>query len=146
MGCGVFPKLTVIPDPLTPEERYQLGQTYEAQGKMDLAEREYQAARPYSKAYLALGNLYFSRQDPESRQKAALNYQKALTQGPAPAAANNLAWLYLQEGRLLGPAETLAVRAILEGVAAKLPAAEIDTFKDTLYEIRKAKRAGKEGL
>jgi tetratricopeptide (TPR) repeat protein len=149
-GCGYFPKLTIIKDPLTTQEHYDLGVTYEASGQMDLAEREYRASLPLALGYLALGNLFFNLSQDSTlppkevkahRTKAAVFYRQALVLGPAPAAANNLAWLYLEEGRLLKTAENLALRAIVEGVTANLDPQTIATFKDTLYKIRSAQLA-----
>jgi tetratricopeptide (TPR) repeat protein len=141
-GCSYFPKLTVIPDPLAKAERLSLGQAYESQGQLDLAEREYRAALPLADGYLALANLYYGRAgDRESQKKAEEYYRRALISAPSPEAANNLAWVYLQDGRWLKVAERLALRAIVEGLKANLSPEVIDVFKDTLYQIRSAQLA-----
>jgi hypothetical protein len=63
-----------------------------------------------------------------------------LATGPAQAAANNLAWLYFKQNRLLDEAEALARRALAEGSAAGLDPKALETFNDTLNEIQKAKK------
>ncbi|MDR1576787.1 MAG: hypothetical protein LBT86_00970 [Deltaproteobacteria bacterium] len=144
VGCAYFPKLTILDDPLAKEEHLRLGQAYEAGGQLELAEREYRLAQPLAEAYLALGNLYFTRgPDQDNLKKAENYYRQALTIGPAPAAANNLAWLYLRKGVLIKTAERLSIRAILEGKEASLSDREMDSFKDTLYEIRRVQFANR---
>jgi hypothetical protein len=141
-GCSHFPKLTIIPDPLSGDEHLRLGQAYESQGQLDLAEREYRASLPLPGGYLALANLYYGREgDRDSQRKAEEYYRRALVSAPSPEAANNLAWLYLKDGRLLKVAERLALRAIVEGLKANMSPQAIDAFKDTLYQIRSAQLA-----
>ncbi|MDR1085901.1 MAG: hypothetical protein LBP22_13870 [Deltaproteobacteria bacterium] len=140
-----MPKMTVIDDPLAKEEHLKLGQAYEQEGNLDLAEKEYLLAQPRPEAYLALGNLYFSRsKEPQSIRKAEEYYRKALNSAPSPEAANNLAWLYLSEGKLLGAAERLAQRALTEGYKARLSPENIKNFEDTLTQIQKARAAARE--
>ncbi|MDR2140644.1 MAG: hypothetical protein LBR11_02455 [Deltaproteobacteria bacterium] len=142
VGCAKLPLLTIIKDPLDPTEHLQLGQAYEKKGELELAEREYRLALPAAQAYLALGNLYFNRGPTErANQRAAEGfYRQALILGPAPEAANNLAWLYLEEGRLFQTAERLAQRALREGRAAKLGEKVIQNFEDTLRRAQRALR------
>jgi tetratricopeptide (TPR) repeat protein len=140
-GCQVFPKMTVISDPLARTEHLQLGQAYESQGRPDLAEKEYLLAQPDPKAYLALGNLYFakSNEDPKYRSQAAQYYRRALNAAPSPEAANNLAWLYMLDDRLYNTAENLARRAIREGKKQGLDEASLQNFQDTLLRIQRAR-------
>jgi Flp pilus assembly protein TadD len=65
-------------DPLTPEEHFQLGVSYDQSGKLDLAMREYERAATGPTAATALtcqGNIHLTREDlpaVEAKYRAAL--------------------------------------------------------------------------
>ena len=128
-GCGL-PKITLIDDPLTPAEHLDLGRAYEDQGKLELAEKEYNlAARQNPLGHLYLGNLYFSQNDTDRAEKA---YKKAIDGMPENFEAyNNLAWLYYTKRTRLERAEELAQKAL-----DLAPADKKDQPKDTLEKIK----------
>ena len=131
-GCS-FPRLIILKDPLTPEEHVNLGVTYEKQGDLDEAIREYNlAAKKLPRAYLYLGNAYFQKQD---WKRAEDSYQKAIRKEPENSDAfNNLAWLYYTRNENLEEAEKLAQKAI------ELNPAKEDLYRDTLDKIREIKK------
>ena len=113
-GCGAVPRIVVLQDPLSAEEHLQLGLSYEADGKWDLAISEYQAALQKGGAASViegyLGNVYFAKNDFSSATTA---YRKSLQENPQNAPLlNNLANLYLAQKTDLEEAESLARRAI----------------------------------
>jgi tetratricopeptide (TPR) repeat protein len=130
-GCHL-PKISVLEDPLTPEEHLNLGVAYERSGELDNAIKEYQkASRSLPDAYLYLGNAYFQKN--ELKQAEAF-YKKAIEYNEHNADAyNNLAWLYYVKREKLEEAEHLALKAI------ELNPRREDIYRDTLYKIRKAK-------
>ena len=131
-GCSL-PRLIILKDPLTPEEHVNLGVTYEKQGELDNAVREYEvAAKKLPRAYLYLGNAYFQKKDWKGAEKA---YQKAIQKDPHNADAyNNLAWLYYTRKENLDDAERLAKKAL------DLNPAKRETYLDTLEKIREEKK------
>lgn len=101
-------------DPLTPREHVVLGETYMKQRNYDSAGREFETAIQrdphYVPALVALGDLAFENGEWE---EAELYYQKALELSPNhPVAANNLAMLYLSQGKNSDEAERLARHAL----------------------------------
>jgi tetratricopeptide (TPR) repeat protein len=140
-GCSRLPKMTILDDPLEKHEHLTLGKAYEKEGNTELALKEYRLAQPLDGAYLALGNLYFvkSEKDPPSRKLAEQYYRKALNSAPSPEAANNLAWLYYLDHKLLKVAEQLAQRAVNEGIKAKMSEENINSFRHTLKTIQQAR-------
>lgn len=85
-------------------EAYELlGRTYAAQGKVDEAVRQYEAMATRAPASAAsaktmIGMLHEARND---RAAARTAYEGALAADPgAGVAANNLAWIYAEEGKL----------------------------------------------
>jgi len=132
MGCGL-PKIVVFDDPLKPEEHLDLGQAYERQGKLDLAEKEYRlASRGNPLGFLYLGNLYFKRKNLDQAERA---YEKAIRGMPENFEAhNNLAWLLYTRRSQLKRAEKLAQRALVLA-----PPGKKDQPLDTLEKIRALK-------
>mgnify|MGYP001815713549 FL=1 len=135
-GCSI-PHINVYKDPLTPEEHFNLAVAYEQEGEYEGATREYKAAsEDIPEAYYYLGNIYFTRGEYKSAEK---NYKIAIRKLPNnPRAYNNLAWLYLTQGRKLKEAESLASRAV-----ELAPQEKSGPYRDTLDKIRQAR--GKEG-
>ncbi len=112
-----LPHIVVLHDPLTQQEHVTLGESYHAQGKMELAKKEYEAAlkkeRDYIPALIAMGNLSF---ETGYLQEAEEYYRKALDVAPGhPAASNNLAMVYLSRNEQLDEAEQLAKKALPRG-------------------------------
>jgi tetratricopeptide (TPR) repeat protein len=128
-ACSDMPRPVVLHDPLTPAEHVTLGMTYEEQGLQEMAALEYQAALQqrleFVPALISLGNL--------SVEKGALKeaegyYRRALVTAPDhPGANNNLAVVYLMQGRRIDEAEQLARRA-LEQAGPPLRAYVLDTM------------------
>ncbi len=119
LGCSSVPKVRILHDPLTPQEHLQLGLSYEAQGKLDLAVQEYEAAlrkggrKLGASPRLFLGNVYARRGE---LQRAQTQYEKALVIEPdQPETLNNLGWVYLQRGIHLDRAEEMVRRALAQG-------------------------------
>lgn len=113
-GCGTFPKIIILNDPLSGEEHLQLGLSYEARGEWDLAISEYQTAldKGGSASVIQgyLGNAHYGKKDYIAAEQA---YQKALHLNPRNAPIlNNLASLYLIERRDLLEAERFVQQAI----------------------------------
>lgn len=134
-GCSL-PRITVLEDPLSPEEHLKLGMAYESKKEYDLAATEYTtASRSVPVAYLFLGNVLFLQgKYVESEQR----YRRAIKELPGdPRPYNNLAWLYYTQGIRLEEAENLARRAV-----ALAPAGEDEPYRDTLDQILKARSQG----
>ncbi len=134
-GCSL-PRITVLEDPLSPEEHLKLGMVYESNKEYDLAVAEYTtASRSLPVAYLFLGNVLFLQgKYVESEQR----YRRAIKELPEdPRPSNNLAWLYYTQGIKLEEAENLARRAV-----ALAPAGEDAPYWDTLDQILKARGQG----
>jgi tetratricopeptide (TPR) repeat protein len=146
-GCSL-PRIIILDDPLTPEERINLGVAYEKKGEIDNAIEEFKkASKKLPVAYLYLGNAYMQR---GSLDEAEKYYKKAIKKQPDLADAyNNLAWLYYNKAKGLR-LETEDIKEILEeaeGLALKSlelsPSNE--NYKDTLDKIRELKKS-KNGL
>jgi tetratricopeptide (TPR) repeat protein len=122
--------VVTLHDPLSPDEHVALGVAYEKDGKQDRAVQEYKAAlraQPnHVQALVNLGNLAVAA---GASADAESWYSRAVRIGGKPAApgANNLAWLYLTQGKRLATAESLARKAF-----AWDPRPE---YVDTLVEI-----------
>ena len=129
-----FPRVIVLKDPLTPEEHLNLGVTYEQQGDLDNAIKEYSlAAKNLPRANLYLGNAYFQKRE---WKEAEDFYRKAIEAEPDNADAhNNLAWLYYTRKENLDQAEGLAQKAV------ELNPGQGDVYRDTLEKIRELRRA-----
>jgi len=126
-----FPRITILKDPLQPEEHLNLGVIYEKEGEFDPAIREYRlASKRLPIAYLYIGNVYFQRKE---WIKAEENYREAIKRDAKNADAyNNLAWLYYTKGEKIDEAERLALKAI------ELNPSKEDLYRDTLKNIRRA--------
>jgi len=113
-GCASLRPMPVkFTDPLSGPEHLQLATTYEAQGELAAAQREYRAAAKADKKNLAaqigVGNTAFAQ---GQAKEAELAFLRALRiSRDNPAASNNLAMLYASQGRKLATAEKLAKRA-----------------------------------
>jgi tetratricopeptide (TPR) repeat protein len=127
-----FPRISIVKDPLKPEEHLNLGVIYEKEGAFDQAIREYRlASKRLPIAYLYIGNVYFQRKE---WIKAENSYREAIRRDAKNADAyNNLAWLYYTEGQKIDEAERLVLKAI------ELNPSKEDLYRDTLENIRRAK-------
>jgi Tfp pilus assembly protein PilF len=143
-GCSAVRSVHVVTlrDPLSPDEHVALGVSYEREGKRDLAKEEYQnalRAQPdHAQALVNLGNLAAHE---GAYEDAESWYRRAVRVGGKPAApgANNLAWMYLTQGKRLESAESLARKAV-----AWDPKPEyVDTLVDILIKTGKAIDAGR---
>jgi tetratricopeptide (TPR) repeat protein len=134
--------VVAIHDPLTSDEHVALGVAYERDAKPDRAAVEYKAAlraQPdHVQALVNLGNLAVAAGDSAD---AEAWYGRAVRIGGTLAApgANNLAWLYLTQGKRLASAESLARKAM-----AWDPRPEyVDTLINVLLKMGKPLDAGR---
>lgn len=127
-SCSI-PRIIFLDDPLSPEEHLNLGVTYEKQGELEDALKEYkEASRKLPVAYLYLGNVYFQKNDYDEAER---HYKKAIKKDPANADAyNNLAWLYYTKRMRLDEAERLALKA------QEINPSKKEIYLDTLEKIR----------
>lgn len=134
LSSCALPRIAVLEDPLTAEEHLNLGVTYEKQGEIDSAIKEYElAAERLPIAHLYLGNAYFQK---NRLDKAEEYYKKLLREDSGNAdACNNLAWLYYVKRENLDEAESLALKAIEFDPSKKT------IYADTLKKIRKLKES-----
>jgi len=128
LGCA-FPRIIVLDDPLSTEEHLNLGVTYEKDGELDNALKEYQvASKKLPVAYLYMGNIYFQKNEFDEAESC---YKKAINKDSENADAhNNLAWLYFIERKNLDEAERLVLKAI------ELNPVKKNIYQDTLEKIR----------
>jgi tetratricopeptide (TPR) repeat protein len=113
-ACALYPGAADWNDPLTADEHLVLAYTYQQQGQLQPAAREYKAvlkSQPqHLSALLALGNIAFQN---EEWTNAEEYYRRVLATDPHHAgAANNLAMVYLSTGSDLDEAERLARHAL----------------------------------
>ncbi|HSE83812.1 MAG TPA: tetratricopeptide repeat protein, partial [Thermodesulfobacteriota bacterium] len=99
-GCGYFPRLLFMQDPLTAEEHNNLGVAYEKEGKYELALREYKRALDKDSSLVVplvnIGNVYLKQ---GNYSDAESYYLKAIKKDEKNIeAANNLASLYIELG------------------------------------------------
>ncbi|OGW54022.1 MAG: hypothetical protein A2Y81_09960 [Nitrospirae bacterium RBG_13_43_8] len=129
MNSCAIPRIIVLDDPLSHEEHLNLGVTYENQGELKDALKEYkEASRKLPVAYLYMGNVYLRKNDYDEAER---HYKKAIKKDPANADAyNNLAWLYYTERIRLDEAERLALKA------QELNPSKKEIYLDTLEKIR----------
>lgn len=134
-GLGGCSRIVVLHDPLSAPEHNDLGVAYEAEGKLDLAAREYRRALKrdprYGRARLNLGNVEAAS---GRWSRAEREYRRALRDLPDdPDPPNNLAMALLRRGRGLAEAESLAT------VAVGLAAGRDSLYRATLAEVRAAR-------
>ena len=132
LGCS---RIVVLHDPLSAPEHNDLGVAYEAEGRLDLAAREYRRALKrdsrFGRARLNLGNVEAAA---GRWARAEREYRRALLDLPEdPDPPNNLAVALLRRGRALGEAETLATRAVA------LARGRDSLYRATLAEVRAAR-------
>jgi len=124
-------------DPLSPQERLNLGVSYEHAGKLDLALREYQRGEVGSMKSIARayqGNIYLAR---NAYPEAIERYRAALEVDPDNLVAlNNLAWTLALEGHSLDEAEALIEQALA------LDPQPRDPYEHTLRKISEARASG----
>lgn len=126
-SCSM-PRITVLKDPLTPEEHINLGLSYEKRGEYGPAMEQYEtAARKMPLAYRYIGNLFFQQ---EEYDRAEAAYRNAIKKTDDAESYNNLAWLYYTTDSDLERAEELARKAV------SLHPDSAD-FRDTLVKIQK---------
>lgn len=140
-GCAGLPKVFADRDPLTAGEHARLGAAYEAQGEKKAADAQYLRAvaldRRHLGAWMAIGNRAFEDGDLE---KARRCYRRVLGAAPRhPGASNNLAMVYLAQGRRLDEAEALAKDALAADGPMKPYAL------DTLAQIERRRAAEGDG-
>lgn len=99
-GCGRVPKIIVLEDPLSADERVALGVAYERKGELGPAAREYgRALKKDGKSFRARLNLGNVRLAEKRYGEARREYLEALSLRPAdPEATNNLAWAAIHSG------------------------------------------------
>lgn len=142
-GCAGLPKALRARDALSADEHARLGAAYEEQGGRDDARAQYRLALAldprHQGAWMALGNRAYA--DGEFK-KAERCYRRMLRLEPGHAgAANNLAMVYLAQGRRLDDARDLARGALLR--SGPLEPYILDTLAriERLRESRKRKDA-----
>jgi tetratricopeptide (TPR) repeat protein len=135
IGACAFPQISVLRDPLTPEEHLDLGVAYERKGEFAGAIREYNlAVKKIPLANLHLGNAHFQNGDLGLAEKY---YRRAIQEEPGHADAyNNLAWLYYTKKENLEEAERLALKAM------ELNPERNSIYQDTIEKIRELKKPG----
>ena len=137
-GCSFLPKVYEYHDPLTPQEHLALGVSYESEGNADLAIAEYKkvieskAPGQSVTARVFLGNVYAGL---EQYDAAEQYYRAALSLDPHRGQAlNNLAALYVKQGRLLNQAENLARTAVARAEGEN-QSREKGIYLETLGEV-----------
>lgn len=114
LGACSMPRIIILNDPLSADEHIKLGRIYEAQGKLDLAAPQYEAAVKRDPAsvssLLLLGDLSFRTGNFKTAESA---YKKAIALQPENGDIyNNLCWVYLKRNRKIGKAEELITTAL----------------------------------
>ena len=139
-GCSL-PKIIVLHDPLSADEHIRLGGIYEAQGKIELARDQYQAAvkqdAKHGRAWALLGDSAVQLKDLPAAAKA---YKKALSLDPQNGDLhNNLAWVYVQQNEDLEEARDLVTKALL--LAPSHRPYYLDTLGVVLLKLGKTQEA-----
>lgn len=112
-GCSL-PKIIVLHDPLSAEEHIKLGSIYDSQGKIALARDQFrEAVRQDAKSirgWSLLGDVSYKMKEYGEAEKA---YRKAIDLDPKSGdLLNNLAWVYVEQGRDLDTAMELLTTAM----------------------------------
>jgi Flp pilus assembly protein TadD len=133
-ACSM-PKVVVLDDPLSAREHMDLGLSYEAQGRLDLARREYLKAAAgqgdWATPHFNLGNIAHRERDLAAAES---HFRKALSlEADNPDIMNNLAVVLHELGRD-AEARDLVVRA--------LAIQDREEYRDTLHAIDRGGAAG----
>ena len=142
-GCGRMPKIIVLNDPLSAEERVALGVSYEMKGEIELASREYERAlKKDPSSFYARFNLGNIRLAQKRYDAAKELYLEALELRPCdPRAANNLAWAAIFSG--VGLESALSrLESTLSDPSRRLPPF-LDTLGVLLGEMSRVSEAEK---
>ena len=121
-GCSHLPIAASPNDVLSPAEHVTLGESYLKQNDKRLAKRQFEAAlqadRSYVPALVALGNLSFEEKD---YKRARRYFERAQKISPKdPAVVNNVAMVYLAEGKNLKGIDVM-VEDALDGAGPTTP-------------------------
>lgn len=114
-ACAELPPVAVVKDTLTPQQHETLGDSYLAQGEKIHAVEQYEAAlhrdRKFVPALIALGNIAF---EDHAYGQARSYFRRALKIAPPddPGISNNLAMVYLAEGKHLDRAQKLVEKSL----------------------------------
>ena len=141
-GCGSMPRIIVLNDPLSADEHVTLGVSYEKEGKLELASREYERALkkdPLSfPARFNLGNVRLAEKQYDVARK---HYLKALEVRPDdPRAVNNYAWAAILSGD--GREDALGrMKSVLSDPLHRKPIF-LDTLGVLLMEMSRYSEAG----
>lgn len=123
--------IVILHDPLSPEEHNDLGVSYEKNGELDLALREYRAAlkkrSDFEIAKVNCANVLLKKKEYKESERLYLELIRNKTKDPDPY--NNLAWLYAKEEKNLHFARGLIQEAI------RLDPKREYLYLDTLGEI-----------
>jgi len=142
-GCGRIPRIIVLEDPLTADERVALGVAYERKGELGPAAREYgRALKKDPSSFAARFNLGNVRLAEKRYGEAREEYLRALDLRPGnPEAVNNLAWAAILSAN--GREDALRrLEAVLAGPAGRT-APLLDTFGVLLGELHRLPEAAK---
>ena len=142
-GCGRMPKIIVLNDPLSADERVALGVSYERKGEIELAAREYaRALKKDPSSFHARFNLGNIRLGQKQYDVAKELYLEALELRPGdPRAANNLAWAAILSG--VGMESALyRLESALSDPSQRLPSF-LDTLGVLLGEMSRVSEAEK---
>ena len=138
-GCGS--RIIVLTDPLSADEHTALGVSYEREGKLELASREYERALKKDPgafhARFNLGNIRLA----EKRYDAAKEqYLKALEIRPDdPRPANNLAWAAIFSG--VGMEDALGRLELALSEKSRRAPPYLDTLGVLLVEMSRVSEA-----
>lgn len=99
-ACSI-PRIVFLTDPLTAQERNDLGVSYELMGEAELALKEYELAagedRNWDQPLINHGNVHAGL---ENWKQAEQSYRGALKRNPAnPEAMNNLAYVLMKQDK-----------------------------------------------
>ena len=128
LAACATPRIVVLEDPLSAQEHVDLGLSYELQGRMDLAEREYRKAADkepdWAIPHFNLGNVAYLNRDLAAAERF---YARALDLDKTnPDIMNNLANVLHEQGR------STRARELIEQA---LEIRHRDEYLDTLRRI-----------